>query len=204
MQGVQVLGSFAKCIERDVIANELLPLFKLLAADEQDSVRLLAVQNCSQLAHALSPIEAKPLVGEVLRSFGADKSWRVRYAVAEQVAPFAEVLGKDEAVAELVPVYLQLLEDRQGLRSSEYHIIMCPTVYIVYIPLSCFSEAEVRAMSASQLSAFARLLPIDTTILLLLPRLDFLIRDASHNVRSALAHTIIQLGTVIGKVRNAP
>ena len=37
------------CAERDQLHSALLPLFQQLSTDEQDSVRLLAVQNCIEL-----------------------------------------------------------------------------------------------------------------------------------------------------------
>ena len=34
-------------MEKEFILNELVPLFKLLAGDDQDSVRLLAIEACA-------------------------------------------------------------------------------------------------------------------------------------------------------------
>jgi len=43
------LGEFAKVMELDYVKSELIPLFSHLAQDEQDSVRLLAIEACSQV-----------------------------------------------------------------------------------------------------------------------------------------------------------
>ena len=39
------IGAFAEVLEGDALVQELLPIFNALAADEQDSVRLLAVEQ---------------------------------------------------------------------------------------------------------------------------------------------------------------
>jgi serine/threonine-protein phosphatase 2A regulatory subunit A len=60
-------------------------MFVALAQDEQDSVRLLAVENCVAVAALLSADENSTLVLPVVRACTQDKSWRVRYMVAEQL-----------------------------------------------------------------------------------------------------------------------
>lgn len=43
------LGEFAKVMELDYVKSDLIPLFSHLAQDEQDSVRLLAIEACVQV-----------------------------------------------------------------------------------------------------------------------------------------------------------
>lgn len=43
------LGEFAKVMELDHVKFDLIPLFSQLAQDEQDSVRLLAIEACVQV-----------------------------------------------------------------------------------------------------------------------------------------------------------
>ncbi len=61
-----------------------------------------------------------------------DKSWRVRYNVAQQVPALCEVLGADLVHTELLPPFVRLLRD---------------------------SEAEVRGAAAGRIAAVCRLLP---------------------------------------------
>lgn len=63
-------------------------LFQTLAQDEQDSVRLLAVENCAAIGAMLTPEENSQLVLPTIRACAQDKSWRVRYMVADH---FCEV-----------------------------------------------------------------------------------------------------------------
>jgi len=49
------IGRFAKVVEYPFVKSDLLPAFQKLCADDQDSVRLLTVDNCVQLAAVLKP-----------------------------------------------------------------------------------------------------------------------------------------------------
>lgn len=51
-------GEFAAKVEKEYLTSELVPMFLGLREDEQDSVRLLAVENCVHMANLLSPKEA--------------------------------------------------------------------------------------------------------------------------------------------------
>lgn len=53
------LGEFAKVVELDYVKSDLIPLFSHLAQDEQDSVRLLAIEACVQVSEPLSLARAK-------------------------------------------------------------------------------------------------------------------------------------------------
>jgi len=57
--------------------------FQKLATDDQDSVRLLVVETCVSLARMFDQEETTNLVMPSVRAFATDKSWRVRYMVAE-------------------------------------------------------------------------------------------------------------------------
>jgi serine/threonine-protein phosphatase 2A regulatory subunit A len=59
-----------------------LPIFEKLAADDQDSVRLLTVEGCVAIASMLAPEENTSLLLPTIRNCLNDKSWRVRYMAA--------------------------------------------------------------------------------------------------------------------------
>ena len=62
------LGEFAKVVEPASVKQDLIPLFHNLAADEQDSVRLLAVEACAAIATLLQKEEIETLIVPTLRS----------------------------------------------------------------------------------------------------------------------------------------
>ena len=63
-----------------------------------------------------------------------DKSWRVRYNVAQQLSQMCEALGPEVSRTELSPAFVKLLRD---------------------------NEAEVRVAAAGKVSAFCKLLSTD-------------------------------------------
>ena len=54
----------------------------------QDSVRLLAAEACGAIASLMDQADTERLVMPILNSATKDKSWRVRYMVADK---FTEV-----------------------------------------------------------------------------------------------------------------
>ena len=57
-------------------------MYRKLQADDQDSVRLLTVEDLIAIAAQLSPAEVKEQLLKQIRQTMTDKSWRVRYMAA--------------------------------------------------------------------------------------------------------------------------
>lgn len=64
--------------------SDLIPLIDSLARDEQDSVRLLVVDAVISVAERLEPEEVKSNLLPILKGMIVDRSWRVRYIIAEK------------------------------------------------------------------------------------------------------------------------
>jgi serine/threonine-protein phosphatase 2A regulatory subunit A len=91
-QAATNLAKFVKAMTPQVVIDEMLPLFEHLSNDDQDSVRLLTVEILIAIAEAV-PKEQQSSHGkllEALRNLFEDKSWRVRYMVADR---FGKVCG---------------------------------------------------------------------------------------------------------------
>jgi serine/threonine-protein phosphatase 2A regulatory subunit A len=85
-QAANNLAKFVKEMNTQVVIDEMIPLFQYLAGDDQDSVRLLTVDILISIAEEI-PKEQQPSHGVLLtslRSLFEDKSWRVRYMVADR------------------------------------------------------------------------------------------------------------------------
>ena len=59
-----------------------LAIYRRLQGDDQDSVRLLTVEDLIAIAQQLTPAEVKDQLLKQIRQSVADKSWRVRYMAA--------------------------------------------------------------------------------------------------------------------------
>lgn len=112
------------------IISDGLPIYRKLQQDDQDSVRLLTVEDLIVIAKRLSPVEVKEqLLRQIKQSIG-DKSWRVRYMAAEHfnevrqwinkedivlmTRQLAEAVGIDIVREELIGQYVQLLKDNEA------------------------------------------------------------------------------------------
>lgn len=63
-------------------------MYRKLSSDDQDSVRLLTVEDLIAIAKQLEPVEVREQLLAQIRQSATDKSWRVRYMVANH---FVEV-----------------------------------------------------------------------------------------------------------------
>lgn len=156
----------------DHFKADLLPLFTTLSADEQDSVRLLAVENCVRVGKLLPAAENYASVLPIIRAISQDKSWRVRYVVAEHFCGLVERVDAEVVKAEMLPTFVNLLQD---------------------------NEAEVRTAAAFRATDFAEMLSAEQVLDHLMPCVRELCSDSSQHVRAALASIIMGLSRVIGR-----
>lgn len=170
------LGEFAKSLEKDYVTDDIVRLWTGLAWDDQDSVRLLAVDACCVVASLLSPEDIEKSVVPLLRSAAEDKSWRVRYMVADKFTDLQNAVGPQITLNCLVSSFQALLKD---------------------------PEAEVRAAAAARIRDFCQCLPKESQEQVLLRDIMGHVRDlasdANQHVKSALASVIMGLAPILGK-----
>lgn len=85
-QAASNLARFVKAMPATIVIEEMIPLFQHLAGDDQDSVRLLTVEILIAIAEVV-PKEQQSSHGVLLtalRGLFEDRSWRVRYMVADR------------------------------------------------------------------------------------------------------------------------
>lgn len=188
--------------------DKVFQMFESQATDEQDSVRLLAVDALISISESLKRNASKQYISELMvfaTTLIGDKSWRVRYMAADRFSKLAIVLKTEdnEMKEKLVPALIGLMRD---------------------------PEAEVRTAIAKQLSKFLILIhpvgsistPVNTTALdggippasadtaetandedevlnMIIPHVSDLSKDISEHVRASLATEIPNLSPIFGK-----
>ena len=173
-QAANNLAKFVKEMPPNVVINNMIPLFQALAGDDQDSVRLLTVDVLIAIAEVV-PKEQQPSHGvllNALRSLFEDKSWRVRYMVADRFEKIANAVDEETVFRDLVPAFVKLLKD---------------------------SEAEVRTAIAGQIPGFCGLLDRETLLNEIMTSIEDLVSDTSQHVRAALGTQISGLAPILGK-----
>lgn len=71
----------------------------------QDSVRLLVVESCVSISSLLQAEDVEQLVMPTLRNCAEDKSWRVRYTVAEKFTALQKAVGPEITKTDLVQAF---------------------------------------------------------------------------------------------------
>lgn len=115
-QAATHMAKFVKSMPAAIVIDEMIPLFQHLAADDQDSVRLLTVDVLIAIAEAV-PKEQQSSHGVLLtalRSLFEDKSWRVRYMVADRFEKIAKAVDEEVVGRDLVPAFVKLLKDTEA------------------------------------------------------------------------------------------
>lgn len=170
------LGEFAKVLEPEYLKSDIISLWSHLANDEQDSVRLLAVEACVPIASLLPQEDLEQQVMPILKQAVEEKSWRVRYMAADKFVELQKAVGPELTKNELVPAFQNLLKD---------------------------CEAEVRAVAAQKVRDFCQNLPEDSReqIILnsILPCIKDLVADHNQHVKTALASVLMGLSPIFGK-----
>uniref|UniRef100_A0A6B2L0U3 TOG domain-containing protein n=1 Tax=Arcella intermedia TaxID=1963864 RepID=A0A6B2L0U3_9EUKA len=165
------LKKLVTLLEAELVKKESVELVKNFAKDEQDSVRLLAVECAVSIAEKLNEEENNQITKGIIQSLASDKSWRVRYMVANCMRDLSDTLGVDITQSDLLPIFLRLIKD---------------------------SETEVRVAAASKVTGISKNLTVEVIEKSILPAIKATMSDESQHVRIALASDILGLATVVG------
>lgn len=166
------LGAFAKVVEKEVLLGEVLDIFKKQAQDDQDSVRLLAIEACVSFSELLDEGENEAHVLPIVHASVEDRSWRVRYNVAKQFHPLSAAMGINITMADMLGSFLNLLQD---------------------------AEAEVRTAAAKNVAGYCHLVGVEPFVLEVVPALQVLAQDTVQNVRSSLSEAVMELAAPFGQ-----
>lgn len=107
------LGEFSTQLEKQHVIQELLPIFRQLSQDDQDSCRVLCIESLIPMAGYLSKEENRVHTLGSLLNAGEDKSWKVRLCFAKNFAKFAEAFGRDITDNNLIQTFNLLLDDSE-------------------------------------------------------------------------------------------
>lgn len=171
-QAANVLGGVAEAVRPGAPLQEIMDVFVKLSKDEQDSVRILTINNCISLGRLNNSSDSRARIVEIVRACAEDKSWRVRYMVADNMKPLCDVF-ESEATASIIPLYLKLLGD---------------------------PEAEVRTIAVARIAAVAAFSPTPAFLDQLMPVMEKLThpQELSQHVRASFASSVLALTPIFG------
>jgi serine/threonine-protein phosphatase 2A regulatory subunit A len=173
-QAATNLAKFVKEMPASIVIDEVISFFQHLVQDDQDSVRLLTVEILISIAEVV-PKEQQASHGTLLaslRNLMEDKSWRVRYMIADRFEKIAKAVDEEVVSRDLVQAFVKLLKD---------------------------NEAEVRTAIAGQIPGFCTLVDRSTLLSDIMSSIEDLVSDTSQHVRAALGTQISGLAPILGK-----
>ena len=195
-----------------VVANELLPLYEVLASQDQpDSVRLQTTENCVAFGHVMSQFVRNDtirlttteleLIQRVLPLVLAtidDRSWRVRWTAAAKFAAVVEAWNiLPDVMDSLVPSYERLLQD------PEAEVRTAATLNLAHVARSRAMVPRPQNRPPPQEGTVeddaAATGPRVSVAERLVKRVTSLTEDDSEHVRAALAMVATELAPILGR-----
>lgn len=202
------IGDLAGFVEKEVILGELIPIFKQLAADEQDSVKVLCLDSLKQIAKLLNKDENKTHTLPIIIAATEDKSWKIRLALAKNFAKLAESFGKEITDISLIQIFTTLLKDAEtDVKLATVHnlsnfiqMINIDKLHILIPHIQSLAgdhSAPVRCVICEVIGAMVPLVSKDI-ISKLLPYLTKLLEDSDSEVRISALKSVVKFVPVMG------
>lgn len=171
------LGEVAASVVEKDQQNRVLETFSHLLQDDQDSVRVLNVQNILALGRTLDLETIDAELSKAIRTCAEDPSWRVRYTVADACRQMCDMIPRDQweensTIQLVLDTYATCLQDQ---------------------------EAEVRGIASVRLADVVEVRPTADYLRYILPSLEHMINDMNMHVRSALGGSILKVAPLVGK-----
>lgn len=157
--------------EKDYVVSDLISILKHRSTDEQDQIRVLAIESFKSISKVLTRDENKTFIMPLIIQAADDKSWRVRLALARNFTQIAENFGKEVTDMSLIQTYGNLLKD---------------------------SEVDVKIEAVKLLNGFIKIVSADKTSVLI-PQVIALGKDQMSIVRSFVGGVLSNMIGAISK-----
>ena len=155
--------------------KDFFELYLILMKENLDSVRFNLVEAIASLKNLSNLSGYESFIGESIKNFSEDESWRVRLMLAKFMPEIIELSNKIknniEIKAIILKAFIKLLQD---------------------------SEGEVRSMACKQLDVVSENLAKEDSFDKVLESLQILKSDGFSYVRSSLASIILSMAPKIG------
>lgn len=166
-----ILKDFIALIPK-VNEKEVLILFNDFFKDDQDLVRALTIEGCIGFLKVIPFERIANSIYSYIKLFSDEKSWRIRFALADKFIELAEVYNKSFILPQLLPIFLNLLQD---------------------------DEPEVRTTVASKIAKFCGFINDEKVIINnIIPLIKKLANDRFSYVRKSISENLLQIGPFIG------
>ncbi|ETO01085.1 hypothetical protein RFI_36355 [Reticulomyxa filosa] len=189
---VITLGKMVAVLDdKKEVSKFYLPLFNKVSREEQDNVKVYAVETLIQFGRVFDYTDTVSRI----RDFCIDNGWRVRYVAAEHYMDLCNMLDDDMVKVSMLELYVNFLNDTEP-EVRAVALSELPGVCVIVgrelteeklIPAVQVKGKDpnkyVRAALASVIIPFCHLLPHQTVAKSLLPTILLILKDEFPNVR---------------------
>jgi len=208
------LKNMVEVFEEENVKSDLIPLFTMLVKDDIDSVKINAIENSIYFLPFYSSQEIRDNLIVLLKNTDPEqRSWRVRYSVAEVISSFCANLDSDVIRKDIFPIYEAFLKDPEQevkscglIKMSEFfNKLTTEQLEINLIPLLKFlmtdSSLHVRLSVTSVLPPLCQAFTPDEIVQHILPLIQSLLKDEVIEVKSSAIKVLKSINEKIGRER---
>jgi len=169
------LSEFAAALDTTLVTEDLLPLYRTLLADEQDSVRVNALKSTPKICEMIGALRKEVLDPQAgnFKQCVKDMSWRVRVACADVIGEVAVACKSDPDALELVKEHYKTLQED--------------------------NEAEVQVATALKSARATAVLGPEFGKSTIFPMLKSLVLDANTAKRLEMSGVVMDMAAPLGK-----
>jgi serine/threonine-protein phosphatase 2A regulatory subunit A len=165
------------------VRMDMLELLKVLAKDEQDSIRIQIIPASAVFASVLNLEQKANNIVTTIVSLASDRAWRVRWSLCHHLK---DIFGA--------------MQDGGASSANATHTNnIVNTLANVFENLLNDPEPEVRAAGGMHISAVCEFIPKAVIISKIVPTLQRLAADNTDFVRAVIASEVSQLSPNLGK-----
>lgn len=179
------LVEFIKVLEMNAVLNEFVPVLKQIEQDEQDCVKINAIDITLSIARRSKNQEIKNDMLQIIEKLSNSSSWKIRQRIAFKMNEIGEIFRDDSFIPVILYIYQSLTND------SENEVRICATDNI-YLLSKQINEA-ISSNAESNLN-FENIFKEN-----IIPIVTALFSDECEEVGNRLSSKILMLSTVISK-----
>lgn len=108
------LGKLSQKMKADSFVQDMVPVLKVLVNDDQDSVRVLAIDSIVEISKVFTKELNKANIIPILIHMIRDKAWKVRIKISNNFGRLADSMGTEITDNSLMNIFSILLNDPEG------------------------------------------------------------------------------------------
>ena len=147
------IGVLSDKMSTEFFMIEMMPIFKNMASDDQDGVRMLVISSLIKISKNLTKDMNKTHMIPILIQLTRDRAWKVRKTLSQNFANIAKAMGNEITDNSLVNIFSALLLDPEGEVRVE-----AVTAFAAFV--KCVSPTKLNSITQQMMNLIRDTLPL--------------------------------------------